>query len=163
MFEKVLACNFRYDLEGGYTCLKQAEELLFKTDDAHHHQARMLEVKAVLLKKQKKYHEAKTAMDLAQQTLVSMEKGRDQGKIWYTFASLHAVTYINSTVTSDKTVVVRGTCQSSFHSAMQGFQQALDNFKAEEEDNLHKDKRCGIVHVRKAQPPTTVLVRRPPF
>ncbi|CAH1238267.1 FADD [Branchiostoma lanceolatum] len=65
--QKVLACNFRYDLEGGYTCLKQAEELLFKTDDAHHHQARMLEVKAVLLKKQKKYHEAKTAIDLAQQ------------------------------------------------------------------------------------------------
>ncbi|XP_078655909.1 uncharacterized protein LOC144902386 [Branchiostoma floridae x Branchiostoma belcheri] len=150
MFEQVLACNFRYDLEGGYTCLKKAEKLLFKTDDAHHHQARMLEVKAVLLKKQKKYQEAKTAIDLAQQTLVNMKKGRDQGKIWYTFASLHALTFINSEVTS-QTAVFRGTCQSSYHSAMWGFQQALDNFKAEEDDSLYRDKRCGIVHVRQAQ------------
>eukprot|EP00058_Branchiostoma_floridae_P009630 XP_002595118.1 hypothetical protein BRAFLDRAFT_67900 [Branchiostoma floridae] len=150
MFEKVLACNFRYDLEGGYACLKQAEKLLFKTDDAHHHQARMLEVKAVLLKKQKKYQEAKTAIDLAQQALVSMKKGRDQGKIWYTFASLHALMFINSEVTSHQ-LLVSGTCQSPYHSAMRGFQQALDNFQAEEDDSLYRDKRCGIVHVRQAQ------------
>ncbi|XP_078572111.1 uncharacterized protein LOC144859383 [Branchiostoma floridae x Branchiostoma japonicum] len=151
MFEKVLACNFRYDLEGGYACLKQAEKLLFKTDDAHHHQARMLEVKAVLLKKQKKYREAKTAIDLAQQALVSMKKGRDQGKIWYTFASLHALMFINSDRVTSHQPLVRGTCQSPYHSAMLGFQQALDNFQAEEEDRLYRDKRCGIVHVRRAQ------------
>eukprot|EP00058_Branchiostoma_floridae_P018868 XP_002604357.1 hypothetical protein BRAFLDRAFT_85448 [Branchiostoma floridae] len=143
VLENIVAAYYRNDLTDGQQSILRVQELIFQTQDPHHHQAHMLYLKSALFRKEKKYREAENAIVLAQQGLDQLQVGRDTGEIWYNVAALFA-----QVLNEECTDLEISTSDFQDH-ATEAFQYAIQHYRQggeEDESCRNKLRRAHIRH-----------------
>ncbi|XP_078618231.1 uncharacterized protein LOC144885907 [Branchiostoma floridae x Branchiostoma japonicum] len=143
VLENIVAAYYRNDLKDGQQSILRVQELIFQTQDPHHHQAHMLYLQSALFRKEKKYKEAENAIVLAQQGLEQLQVGRDTGEIWYNVAALFA-----QVLNEECTDLEISTSDFQDH-ATEAFQYAIQHYRQggeEDESCRNKLRRAHIRH-----------------